>query len=124
MDASLDLGAPASYLTARRGLPVYSAQNDRIGTLMNVLSDEQVDVFDGIIVDTTIGPGGARFVDAPDISEFFEKGVMLKLSTSACEELHRPEPGPGVLEATGDEPPPGELERKLQRAWDLLSGKG
>ncbi len=124
MDASLDLGAPASYVTAGRGIPVYSQQKDRVGTLMNVLADEQVDIFDGILVDTTIGAGGARFVDAPDVAEFYENGVVLNLSTTACGKLHRPDPGPGVLEATGDEPPPGALTRKLQRAWDLLSGKG
>lgn len=124
MDASLDLGAPASYVTAGRGLPVYSQQNDQIGTLMNVLADEQVDIFDGILVETTIGAGGARFVDAPDVAEFFERGVLLKLSTTACGKLERPEPAPAAVEATGDEPPPGALTRKLQRAWDLLSGRG
>ena len=118
----MDLGAPASYLTLSRGLPVYSSDGQRIGEVEHVLAEPEKDIFDGIVFDASPLPGGHRFVDAPEVEEIFERGVLLKLDAAAAEGLHQPSPNPATMEATPDDVTESELERKLRRAWDLLSG--
>ena len=40
-----------------------------------MLSAPNIDMFDGIVFDTTAGPGGHRFVDAPEVEAIYERGV-------------------------------------------------
>jgi hypothetical protein len=44
-------------------------------------------MFDGIIFDTKAGPGGHRFVDAPEVESIHERGVVLKVSAAEVEAL-------------------------------------
>ncbi|HEY4278184.1 MAG TPA: hypothetical protein VGM91_08200 [Conexibacter sp.] len=113
-----DLGAPASYLVLRNGVGVYDASGQHIGAVEHVLSDDADDIFDGIVVDTRLGPGGMRFADSEQVDEIFERGVKLKVGVDA---LHDPEPGPGVIDVDPGEEESG-LSRRLRRAWDLISG--
>ena len=115
----MDLGAPASYLTLPRGLPVYSSDGQRLGEVEHVLAEPDKDIFDGVVIDTG---EGHRFVDAPEVAEVYERGVLLKLDAEAAKGLHQPAPNPATMEATPDDVTESELERKLHRAWDLLSG--
>ena len=63
-----DLGSKVSYLVARRGIPVYSSDEQKLGTVVEVLDAPEADLFDGIIFDTTHNrPGGHKFVDAPEV---------------------------------------------------------
>jgi PRC-barrel domain len=119
-----DLGAPSSYLTLESGAPVYSCDGEQIGKVEHVLADPDSDIFDGIVLDTSVLPGGHRFVDAPEVEECFERGVLLKLDREAAERLPEPGANPAVLEADPTEEPDSGLESKLKRAWELLSGKG
>ena len=84
----MDLGAPASYLTLAAGIPVYSTDGQRLGDVEHVLAEPEKDIFDGIVFDASPLPGGHRFVDAPDVDEIYERGVVLKLDAasrpSAC----------------------------------------
>lgn len=122
MLARMDHGAPSSWLAALPGLAVVSSDELEVGSLRHVLGAEDADIFDGLVIE--IGPGDARFVDAEDVAEFFEDAVVLRLEAEECAFLPAPQPAPGGLTATGDTPPPGPLQRKLHRAWDLLSGQG
>ena len=117
-----NLGEPSSYLTVSKGVPVFSSDGENLGRVVRVLSAPNIDMFDGIVFDTTAGPGGHRFVDAPEVAEVHERGVVLKLDAEAAERLPEPSANPGVLEADGDDAPPGPLQQKLSRAWDLISG--
>ena len=119
-----DLGSPSSWLAAQRGLPVISGEGDPVGEVLHVLGDTGEDVFDGLVIESSVGSGGARFVDASDVDEFFEGAVQLRLTTGACGSRLRPTENPGSIEAHGDSPPPGHIQRRLRRAWDLLSGRG
>lgn len=119
-----ELGAPSSWLAAQRGLPVVSAEGDDVGEVLHILGDPGEDIFDGLVIESKVGSGGARFVDAEDVDEFFEAGVRLQLTTGACGNLLRPSANPGAIEAHGDTPPPGHIQARLRRAWDLLSGRG
>ena len=117
-----DLGAPISYLTLGKGVPVYSSDGKELGKVEHVLAAPEEDIFDGFVIDTSVLPGGHRFVDAPEVAEVHERGVVLKLDAEAAERLPEPSANPGVLEADGDDAPPGPLQQKLSRAWDLISG--
>ena len=122
-----DLGAPASYLVCGEGTPVYSSDGGKLGEVEHVLADEDSGIFDGIVLDRSVLPGGHRFVDAPQIEDFFERGVVLRIDAAAAQRLPEPSENPGVMEVSGEEMVErewdDELEAKLKRAWDLLSGK-
>jgi hypothetical protein len=122
-----DLGDPASYRTLGKRTEVYSSDGAKLGEVEHVLADPDADIFDGIVLDTSVLPGGHRFVDAGQVDEIFERGVLLSLDRAAAESLPEPSENPAALEVTADDVATrdeGELKRKLQRAWDLISGKG
>ena len=123
LSAMDDLGPPTSYLTISEGLPVFSSDGQKVGTIEHVLAEPEEDIFDGIVLDTSVLPGGHRFVDAPEVAACHERGIVLKVDAAEAQALPQPSENPGVLEAGGDEPPPGPLQGKLERAWDLISGK-
>jgi len=119
-----DLGSPSSYLMLESGLPVYSSDGEKVGEVEHVLADRDSDIFDGIILDTSVLPGGHRFVDAPEVEEVFERGVLLKLDREAAHRLPEPSQNPATMRADPTAEPDSKLESKLKRAWELLSGKG
>ena len=121
-----DLGEPSSYLALEKGAEVYSSDGEKVGKVEHVLAVPEDDIFDGIVLDTSVLPGGHRFVDAPQVQEIFERGVMLKIDRAAADGLPEPTANPGALEVGPDElsePHESALKQKLERAWDLLSGK-
>jgi uncharacterized protein YrrD len=118
-----DLGHPSSYLALKTGLPVYSSDGELLGKIERVLADSDADVFDGIVFDTSALPGGHRFVDAPEVGDIYDRGVVLKISAAEVAELPPPSANPGSLKVK-----PGDLAGRppsgLRRAWDRLTGKG
>jgi uncharacterized protein YrrD len=118
-----DLGAPCSYLTLNKGALVISSDGKKLGTVEHVLADADLDVFDGFVVDTSVLPGGHRFVDAPEVDSVYERGVVLSIDAAAAENLPEPSANPGEIEiGAADMVPDGKHER-LRRAWNLISGK-
>lgn len=114
-----DLGDPISYLVLQPGVHVYDPAGEQLGTVAHVLGDANVDIFDGLVIDTRVGPGGHRFADADQVEEIYERGVVLKVG---ADRLHDPEPGPAVVDVEPDDAEGSELSRKLRRAWDYISG--
>jgi hypothetical protein len=119
-----DLGAPTSYLMLEPGAAVYSSDGEPLGEVEHVLADPDVDVFDGFVIDTSLLPGGRRFVDATQVDAVYEQGVVLTLDGLAAEDLPEPSANPAALEAGPEDTVPEDLEDKLRRAWGLISGKG
>jgi hypothetical protein len=117
-----DLGQPSSYITLKEGASVVSSDGRSLGEVECVLADAGVDVFDGFVIDTSVLPGGRRFVDASQVDEVYERGVVLTIDAAAAEDLPEPSENPAVMEANGGDEVPGELGSKLRRAWDLISG--
>jgi hypothetical protein len=117
-----ELGRPSSYLTLKPGMPVFSSDGESLGEIEHVLADPDVDVFDGIVLDTSVLPGGHRFADATQVDEVYERGVVLKVTAAAAAGLPEPSANPGTLEAGSDDMAPEDLGDKLRRAWDLISG--
>jgi hypothetical protein len=119
MADAVDLGSPTSYLTLPEGVPVYTADGEEVGRVTHVLAAEDADIFDGLVVQI----GGRRaFVDASQVDELYERGVVLRLSSGDVTRLPEPAPAPAALRATPDDTTPDGLGDKLRRAWDLLSG--
>jgi uncharacterized protein YrrD len=122
-----DLGTPASYLVLAKGTPVYSSDGEKLGDVEHMLADEEVDIFDGIVIDRSILPGGHRFVDASQIDEIYERGVVLSIDAAAAQKLPEPGESPAAMKVTGEDfverERDGEIEGKLKRAWDVISGK-
>jgi hypothetical protein len=109
-------------MALKHGAAVYSSDGERLGKVVKVLRDLDADVFDGIVFDTTAGPGGHRFVDGPEVGEIYDGGVVLKLDAAAAAGLPAPAANPGSLKVN-----PGDLGGSgggfLRRAWNSLSGK-
>jgi hypothetical protein len=124
LNAMDDLGQPSSYMSLAEGVAVYSSDGESLGKVEHVLADPEVDVFDGIVIDTSVLPGGHRFVDAPEVEEIYERGVVLTIDAAAAESLPEPSANPGSLEVGADDMVPPGRHDKLRRAWDLISGKG
>ena len=119
-----DLGKPSSYLTLKEGTPVFSCDGQKLGVVEHILADPETDIFDGLVIDRSILPGGHRFTDADQVEEIFERGVLLKLDRRAAEALPEPGENPAAIEAAPGDELPGKLEQKLRRAWEKISGKG
>jgi uncharacterized protein YrrD len=118
-----DLGTPGSYMTLTEGVPVYSRDGQRLGEVEHVLAEPDKDIFDGIVFDASPMPGRHRFVDAPEVESIHERGVVLALDASAAERLPEPSENPATMSAEPDDTVEGDLERKLRRAWDVISGR-
>ncbi|MET0957704.1 MAG: PRC-barrel domain-containing protein [Solirubrobacterales bacterium] len=118
-----DLGEPASYLVLKKGAPVYSSDGEKVGEVEHVLADPEIDIFDGVVLDTSVLPGGHRFVDADQIGQIYERGVVLKADRAGAESLPEPAANPAAMEADPTDEPDSKLEQRLHRAWEMLSGK-
>ena len=120
----MDVGAPISYEVLEKGTSVISRDGREVGKVEHVLAAEEEDIFDGIVIDARLGPGGHRFADAEQVDSINERAVILTLDAEACQRLPEPSANPAVMQADpswGDTVDERMLE-KLRRAWDLLSG--
>jgi uncharacterized protein YrrD len=109
-------------MTLRAGVPVYSSDGERLGEVEHVLAEPDKDIFDGIVFDASALPGGHRFVDAPEVADIHERGVVLTLDAGSSDRLPEPSANPAAMAPDPDDVTEGDLERKLRRAWDLISG--
>jgi len=87
-------GDPIAYQALAVGTPVVSSQGKAFGTVHHVLEVPELDLFDGISVDTD---SGLRFVDRDQIVRITTTMVQCALSDEEAASL--PDPGgPPVLE--------------------------
>jgi hypothetical protein len=117
-----DLGHQVSYLVLKKGVPVFSRDGERLGRVVRVSGDRKAHIFDGIVFDTTAGPGGHRFVDAPEVGQIYERGVVLRLDAAAAAKRGAPGANPGALSVN-----PADLVGGrpgfFRRAWNTMTGK-
>ena len=85
-------------------MPVFSSDGENLGRVVKVLSAPNLDMFDGVIFDTSAGPGGHRFVDAPEVGEIFENGIVLKIDATEAAQLPKPDANPGAMKVNPAEP--------------------
>jgi hypothetical protein len=118
----VEYGDPISYMVLEPGIDVVSSDGERVGKVEHVLADEDLDIFDGLVIDVESGPGGLHFVDSEQVDEIYERAVVLTVPAAQIEQLPKPGPSPGVIENHGVEDTEGALTAKLHRAWDKISG--
>ncbi|HVY77382.1 MAG TPA: hypothetical protein VG898_02635 [Solirubrobacterales bacterium] len=85
-----DLGPQISYMVLGRGVPVFSSDGVRLGKVVRTQRDSHTHMFDGIVIDTKPGPGGRRFVDAPEVDTIHEGGVVLAIDATQAAALPKP----------------------------------
>jgi hypothetical protein len=90
----IDDGHAVHYTAVTRGTPVYSSDEQQVGTVVEVLDNYREHIFDGLVIETS--DRGRRFVDAPEVTRTAERGVTLSLTAAECAELPLPPGGPGL----------------------------
>ncbi len=86
-------GRPISYLALQVGTPVFSSDGNEFGTVHHVLQVPELDLFDGISVQTR---HGLRFVDRDTIVEITTAAVRCSLTDEEVASLPPPS-GPPAL---------------------------
>jgi hypothetical protein len=116
-----DLGDRISYQVLARGVSVFSADREQVGSVVRVMWVPEKDVFDGIVFAPAAGRRDHRFVDAPEVAEIFERGVVLAISAAQAAEL--PPPGQNAASLSVD---PADLVGgwggRVRRAWNAFKG--
>ena len=92
---AIDDGAAVHYSAVAKGVPVYSAEEQVVGTVVEVLDNYREHIMDGVVFDDP--DGVRRFVDAPEVARTAERGVTLNISAAEAARLAPPatRPGPG-----------------------------
>ena len=83
----MDEGAPISYQVLDPGVPVYSLEGDRLGTVDHVMAAGSLDIFHGIVMRS---PDGRRFIAADQVASLHERGVDLRIDAAAAAGLPEP----------------------------------
>lgn len=117
-----DLGERISYLVLKAGVAVFSADEEQVGSVVRAMWVPEKDVFDGIVIHTAAGSHDRRFVDAPEVGEIFERGVILRISAAEAAQLPKPGENPAAL-SVGPDDLVGSSRGRFRRAWDALTGK-
>ena len=79
---------PIAYTALQPGTPVQTSDGHRFASVEDVLVDEKVSVFDGIVVQTG---DGARFIDADQITSIYTSCVLTTLTTEQAANLPLPD---------------------------------
>jgi hypothetical protein len=85
-----NLGDQVAYLVLHEGTPVYSSDEQEVGTVSQVLAAGNDDIFDGLMM---TGRFRKHYVRADSIDAIYERGVVLSIDAAACKDL--PHEGPG-----------------------------
>ncbi len=86
-------GTAIHYSAVPRGVPVYSADEQVVGTVVEVLDNYREHILDGVVFDDP--DGVRRFVDAPEVARTAERGVTLTISAADAVQLAPPDTGSG-----------------------------
>jgi hypothetical protein len=90
-----DDGHQIGYKALPRGVPVFTADGTRLGTVYRVQDNAREHIFDGIVVKTA---DGRVFVDAPEVARITEQRVTLTIGADEARDLPAHRGMLGVLE--------------------------
>lgn len=82
---------PIAYTALLDGTPVQTSDGSVIGTVAAVLDVPDLDLFDGIVVNTE---NGVRFVDADHVASITTAAVHCRLTAEDARSLPEPEGSP------------------------------
>jgi hypothetical protein len=88
MIGGMDEGLPIAYEVLEKHVAVYTSDGTRIGTVDHVVAAVEIDIFHGIVIDTS---DGKRFVAAEYVSELHERGVDLEIDADQTTALPAPD---------------------------------
>ena len=106
------LGTAIHYNAVAEGTTVYDSDEQDVGTVRQVVDNYREHILDGIVITDT--GGTVRFVDGPEVSRTFERGVILSIDAAEVAKLGPPENGPGVF---GPNAAAGKVSRLFGRGW-------
>jgi hypothetical protein len=89
----MDDGRPISYMALAVGTPVLSSTGTEFGKVHHVLQVPDLDLFDGISVETR---DGLRFVDRDQITEITTTAVHCALTDEEAAALPAPDAPPSM----------------------------
>ncbi len=112
----MDEGLPIAYPVLDEGVPVYSSDQELVGTVEHVLAARSEDIFHGITLRMS---AGSRFVAADQIVSLHERGVDLSIDAAACTALPEPESTEPAFRVRE----PGVKPRRWRHLLDELEGK-
>jgi hypothetical protein len=112
----VDEGYPIAYEVVEEGIPVYASDGVQVGTVDHVVAAPAEDIFHGLVIRVE---GGRRFVDADHVASLHERGVDLRIDSSAASAL--PEPHGGAPAWRDREP--GVKPSRWKQLVDLVSGR-
>jgi hypothetical protein len=87
----MDDGTPISYLALAVGTPVVTSTGTQFGKVHHVLQVPELDVFDGLSVETA---HGLRFVDRDQVAAITTTVVRCALTDAEAAGLPRPDGAP------------------------------
>lgn len=85
----VDEGLPIAYQLLGEGVPVLASDDAQVGAVTCVLCAPEEDVFHGLLMKTP--DGGVRFIEASAIASIHERGVDLRIDSTAAQSLPGPE---------------------------------
>lgn len=86
----MDHGHRISYQALKSGTEVFSSDGQRLGVVQRVVVDVKAHIFNELVIDTKLGPGGLKVVDARDVDDIYERAVVLMLEAAAVDGLPKP----------------------------------
>jgi hypothetical protein len=90
----IDDGHAVHYTALSRGTPVFSSDEQQVGTVVEVLDNYREHILDGLVIER-LG-GDRRFVDAPEVARTAERAVTLTITAAECADLPPPPAGSGL----------------------------
>jgi hypothetical protein len=111
----MDEGPPIAYQVLDPGVPVYSTDQQQVGTVDHVIAAPAEDIFHGIVIKAG---AGQRFVAADQISSLHEHGVDLRIEAAEIDGL--PEPHGAAIARHVQEP--GVKPSRWAQIVDVVTG--
>ena len=88
----IDDSTAVHYSAVPKGVPVYSADEQVVGTVVEVFDNYREHIMDGVVFDDP--DGVRRFADAPEVARTAERGVTLNIGAAEAAQLAPPDTGP------------------------------
>ena len=83
-----DDGYAVHFTELKRGTPVFSSDDQELGTVVDVLDNYRENIMDGLVMETPSGEH--KFVDAPEVERTAERAVTLNITAAEAEQLGPP----------------------------------
>ena len=103
---------------------MYSSDGENLGRVVKALAAPNIDMFDGIVFDTTAGPAATASSTRPRSRGSTRTASTLKIDAAAASNLPKPGANPGAIRASAADFAGEASAAPLGRFWDRLSGKG